>query len=159
MAGSDSRFDAAKVRSALHFAMSMAFPGDTSKQITWLWKPSRTFNKTADSGGQPFDWTAADIKTEVDIEPMTVLCALNFKLDNSPARVGGTALGIMNVASGTVTMLDVDHDALVAHGGRFPDQAKWDDGIYNVQITAPPYALFDMTVWDVYIQAPDIGGD
>lgn len=155
MAGSDPRFDSAKFRDAIHFAMRMAFPEDVSRQITWHWTPSRTYDN-ADSGGFPLKWDAANVVSEVDVDDLIVDCVVKFAVAGNTTRVGGTALGIMDIANATVTLLDVDHDALVVHGnGVFPDQAVLDGNVYVVQIVAPPYALFDVTVWDVYLQAID----
>jgi hypothetical protein len=155
MAGTDSRFNATKFRNGIRFAMAMGFPEDTEKQITWQWTPRRTFKKH-DSGGEPFEWTSSQVNTEVDVTDMVVDCAVKFATSSSSTRVGGTALGIMDIASATVTLLDEEHDALMAHGnGVFPDKALMDGATYMVQITAPPYGLFEVTVYDVYLQAVD----
>lgn len=155
MAGSDSRFDATKFRDGIHFAMRMGFPEDTEKQITWQWDTERTFTRH-DSGNEPFEWKAAEIVTETDITDLTVLCAVKFATSANSTRVGGTALGVMDLSNATVTMLDEEYDALLAHGnGSFPDKAIMDDAIYQVQITAPPYGLFEVTVYDILLQAVD----
>lgn len=155
MAGTDSRFDATKFRNAIKFAMQMGFPDETTKQITWHWTPIRTFLH-ADSGGLPLKWDAANVVTETDVADMIVDCAVKFAESGNTTRVGGTGLGIMDLASATVTLLDVDYDALLVHGdGVFPNQAVLDENVYVVQIVAPPYGLFDVTVWDVYLQAID----
>ncbi len=155
MAGTDSRFDSAKFRSAIKFAMRMGFPEETIQQITWHWNPNRVFKKT-DSGGFPLDWAASQVQSESDISDVIVDCAVKFVPVGGGTRIGGTELGVFDVASAVVTLLDVDHDALVAHGNNdFPDTATMDGDLYIVNFTAPPYGLFDVIIYDVHLQAVD----
>lgn len=155
MAGSDSRFDPERFRTAIRFAMEMGFPDDSAKQITWSWNPKRTFNK-ADSGGLPLEWKPTQVVTESDITSKIVDCSVRFVPVGGATRVGGTELGIMDIAGAVVTLLDVEYDALLAHGnGVFPENASMDGNRYVVQIIAPPYGLFDVTIYDVHLQAID----
>ena len=158
MAGTDARFDAAKFRSAIKFAMKMGFPGEVSKQITWVWNPHRIF-KVEDSGGEPFEWLPVEVESETDISPLIVDGAFTFRDTGDTNRVGGTQLGVMDTANIVITLLDVDHDALFVHGkGDFPDEVHIDGTVYIVQIVAPPYALFDVTVFDVHCSTVDASG-
>lgn len=155
MAGSDSRFNAAKFREGIRFAMEMGFPQDEAKQITWRWTPRRTYQKP-DSGGSPFDWQASQVVTERDIEDYIVLCAVEFQPASGATRVGGTALGVFDLATAKVTLLDVDYDDLLDHGnGEFPDEAYMDGNRYATQLQAPPMGLLEVTVYQVLLQAPD----
>lgn len=155
MAGTDPRFPAGKFRDAIQFAMNMGFPGDTQQQLTWRWTTTRQFSKE-DSGGLPFEWKADQVVGSTVVTDMIVPCAVSFKPPTGATRVGGTALGIMDIASATVTLLDVDRNDLFAHGGDvLPDQVVMDGNIYVVQIWGPPYGLFDVTLYDIYIQAID----
>lgn len=156
MAGTDRRFDATKFRSAIKFAMEMGFPDEVSKQITWHWNPVRQYNKKLDASGMPFDLSQGNVNSEADITPMIVDCAVKFQPTGTTTRVGGTALGIMDVANATATLLDVDYNALRQHGeGKFPDKAVMDTDVYLVQLIGPPYGLFEVTIYDVYLQAID----
>ena len=155
MAGTDPRFPSAKVRAGLKFAMQMAFPEDSAQQITWQWTIKRDFKKQ-DSGGFPFEWTSSQVQSQTVITDKIVDCAVQTKAPAGTTRVGGTTMGIMDIASATVTLLDVDYDALVAHGlGDFPDQAVMDGAVYVVQTKGPPEGLFDVTVYSIYLQAID----
>lgn len=153
MAGTDSRFDATKFRTSIKFAMHMGLPGSTQEQITWQWTKERTFNNP-DSGGDPFVWSAGHVTSEVDITDMIVDCAVKF---TAPAgtRVGGTGIGIIDLSTVDVTFLDTDWNALIAHGGRFPEKARIDGDEYTVQIVEPPVGLFDVTVYTVRLQSTD----
>lgn len=155
MAGTDPRFDAARFRTAIKNAMVMGFPNETEKQITWTWDVERTF-VTADSGGFPLDWSAAQVDEESDIADLIVDCAVKFTPVGGASRVGGTELGIMDVANVEATLLDVDYDALLVHGGgRFPNKAMLDGNVYVVQFVAPPFGLFEVNVYSVALQAID----
>ena len=155
MAGTDSRFNATLFRDSVRFAMQMGFPQDSAQQITWRWTPNRSYLKP-DSGGFPFEWAPAQIDTEVDVTDFIVTCAVEFKPTGGATRVGGTELGIMDVATAIVTLLDTDYDALLAHGNNiFPDLAVLDGNVYVPQIKGPPQGLFSVTVYSVYLQAID----
>ncbi len=157
MAGSDSRFDATEFRDAIHFAMTMGFPEDTQEQITWQWRTEREFVRE-DSGGEPFEWSASQVVSENEISDMIVRCALKFETGSGGQRVGGTVLGVMDTSNATVTLLDEEYDALLEHGdGNFPDQAVIDNAVYQVQFIKPPTGLFEVTVYEVLIQAIDEG--
>lgn len=154
MAGTDSRFNAAQFRSAIKFAMQMGFPNETEKQITWEWTTERTYLKN-DSGGYPYEWDQSEVTSTTAITPMIVDCAVKFQPQGSTTRVGGTELGIFDTANMVVTMLDTDYDLLLAHGTTFPDKATVDNAIYIVQLIGPPFALFEVNVYEIYLQAID----
>lgn len=154
MAGTDSRFSATKFRDGIRFAMEMGFPEDTAQQVTWQWRTERTFSK-ADSGGEPFTWTSGEVTSTTTVSDLIVDCAVKFNTVGGTSRVGGTGLGIFDTAKIEVTMLDTDWDVLLAHGGRVPDQAVVDNTIYVVQFVAPPVGLFDVTIYQIFLNAID----
>lgn len=154
MAGSDSRFNADQFRSAIRFAMQMGFPEDEDKRITWQWDLLRQF-VSQDSTGSPWEFKASEVVSEAPVTDLIVNCAVRFH----PAgrnSTDGSPLGVLDVASATVTLLDEEFDELVAHGGgRFPNKAQLDEATYEVQYIAPPYGLFEVTVYDVILAAID----
>lgn len=155
MSGTDTRFNATKFRNGIKFAMEMAFPEDSSKRFTWHWTPERTYHKP-DSGGFPLEFKQSQVATEVDISDFIVDVACKFTAVGSNSRVGGTELGVFDIASIEATLLDTDYEALKAHGnGRLPDQAMVDGSIYTVQIWKPPLGLFDVTIYQAILQAQD----
>lgn len=155
MAGTDPRFNATQFRDAIRFAMTMGFPAETSKQITWQWDTAREFSRP-DSGGFPLEWTAANVESFSDVSDIIVDCAVEYTAVGGASRVAGTELGIMDVSNAKVTLLDVDYDVLLGHGGGvFPNKASVDGNIYEVQFIAPPFGLFEVTVYSVALQAID----
>lgn len=155
MAGTDTRFNATKFRNGIKFAMEMAFPDDESKRFTWHWTPERTFKK-ADSGGFPLEFKQSQVATEVDVSDFIVDVACKFTAVGSQSRVGGTEMGIFDLATIEATLLDNDYDTLKAHGdGRLPDQATVDGNLYIVQIWKPPVGLFEVTIYQAVLQAQD----
>lgn len=154
MADSDPRFNAAEFRDAIQFAMRMGFPEDENQQITWQWDPLREFVQQ-DSTGSPWEFKASEVTSTETITDMIVNCAISFRPAGA-STTGGTPLGVLDVASATVTMLDEEMDALLAHGdGRFPNKAQLDEATYFVQYIAPPYGLFEVTVYDIILTALD----
>lgn len=154
MAGTDSRFSATRFREGITFAMTMGFPDQAAQQITWQWLTERTFSK-ADSGGDPFTWTSGQVTSTTTITDLIVNCAVKFVPAGGTSRVGGTSLGVFDTTHLEVTMLDTDWDLLIAHGTRFPDQAIIEDNIYKVQYVAPPIGLFNVTVYQIFLNAID----
>lgn len=155
MAGSDTRFNAAKFRNGIRFATQMGFPEDSSKQFTWHWTPKRTYARP-DSGGFPLEWKAIEVTSEVDVTDLIVDVAVSFKALGSATRIGGTAAGIFDVASITATLLDEDFATILAHGsGNLPDEATVEGTVYVVQIWKPPVGLFDVTIYQAILQATD----
>jgi hypothetical protein len=55
-------------------------------------------------------------------------------------------------------MLDVDQEALVAHGGRMPDQVLLKGLVYNVDFIPAPVALFSVDVFTIYCSTVDAQG-
>lgn len=156
MAGSDPRFNAAAFRTAIQSTMQMGFPDEQSQQITWVWVPEYKYNSTPDPGGFPLDWSAAEIKTTEDIAPIIVNCAVQFTATTTTSRIGGTDLGVMDVENAIVTLLDVDYDSLVTHGsGVFPQRASLNGSVYVTQFIGPPFGIFDVTLYTVYLQSVD----
>lgn len=155
MAGTDSRFNATKFRDGIRFAMQMGFPEDEQKGLAWRWTTKRTFT-TTDSGDLPLVWDDTQVVQSTAPSDMIVDCAVAFAQGGGQARVGGTSLGVMDIAQVTVTLLDTDYDALMAHGSNvFPDKAVIDGNVYIVQYVAPPIGLFEVTVYQVALGAID----
>lgn len=155
MAGTDSRFDSARFRTAIKFAMKMGTPEDTTKRVTFRWTVDKTYTK-ADSGGSPYTWTASPVTTNnpADIQ---VDCAVSFvgqKAGGARTAPEGTGVGEFDTTHGVITLLDVDYVQIFS-AGRRADQVIIDGDTYDIQYVAAPYALFDVTVYDLHIASID----
>ena len=154
MAGTDARFPAAKFRTAIKNAMRMGAPEDTNKRVTFHWRVDKTFQRK-DSGGDPISWTATPVT--VDNPPdVQVDCSLTFTGQKSGTRTApdGTAVAEFDTTHGVITLLDVDY-AQIFSGGRRADQVVIDRDTYDIQFVAAPYALFDVTCYDLHIESVD----
>lgn len=155
MAGTDPRFDPVKFRTAIKFAMAMGAPEDTNQRVTFRWTVDKTFAK-ADSGGDPFSWTATATSTDNPAD-VQVDCALSFagsKAGGSRTAPDGTAVGEFDTTHGVITLLDVDYVQIFSDGRR-ADQVVIDGDTYDIQYVAAPYALFGVTVYDLHIASID----
>lgn len=155
MAGTDSRFDASRFRTAIKFAMRMGAPEDTSKRVTFHWTADHTYSKQ-DSGHDPFSWTSTPATTDAP-DDVQVDCAVSFagsKSGGSRTAPDGTAVGEFDTTHGVVTLLDVDY-AQIFSGSRRADQVVIDGDTYDIQYVAAPYALFEVTVYDLHIASID----
>lgn len=149
MAGTDARFNAAEFRNAIKFAMRMGAPEETTERVTFRWTTEKTFD-TADASGDPFSWTAAADTTDAP-DDVQVDVAVDF---NKPNSTDGTSVAEFNTTSAVLTLLDVDYEQIFSDGRR-ADQVIIDDDRYDIAFVAPPYALFDVTVYDLYIKSID----
>lgn len=155
MAGTDTRFNATRFRNGIKFAMEMAFPDDETKRFTWHWTTKRTYTKQ-DSGDFPFEWNQSQVASEPTIDDLQVDVAVKFQPVGSESRVGGTDLGIFDLATIQATLLDTEYETILDHGdGRLPDQATVDGSVYVVQMWQPPLGLFEVTIYQVLLQAVD----
>jgi hypothetical protein len=111
---------------------------------------------TADPAGSPYDWTEspASHATPITITDLAVDCAVQFGGDASST----TEAGEIDQLSAILTLLDVDQEALVAHGGRMPDQVLLKGLVYGIDFCPAPVALFSVDVWTLYCSTVDAEG-
>jgi len=153
MAGTDSRFDAAGFREAIKFAMRMGAPTALSEQVKFRWVPVRTYT-TDDAAGFPLSWTDSPL-TNVAPADLAADVAIEFATASSLSVSSGTSIGHFDTTRGVVTILDVDWTVVLAHGGRTPDQVTIDGNVYVVRFVGPPLGLFDVTIYQLNIEALD----
>lgn len=150
MAGTDSRFDAAKFRDAIHFAMSMGKPNATQDQLTFMWSNRQTFERQGPPSA-PFDWTDTPA-TSHTWGPVTVPAA--FELQYRQAETIATPLGNFDEPLLTVTILDTDYPLIFDDEGVRANQiALPDRGLFEILFEAPPVALFEVTVHTLYAKS------
>lgn len=136
MAGSNSGFDAAEFRNAIHFAMNMGAAPDASERVTFHFANQLTYNVPTDGANVPFDPEATVTRYVPD--PVQVDCAVEyFDSENQPTR-----LGLLAASRLAITLLDEDYEQVkdaayvVAHGDR-----------YDYRRTEPPSGLFDVGLY------------
>lgn len=154
MAGADpnGNFVAADFRSRIQAAMQMGLPNASGDAPTFRWVEDSTYAH-ADPAGQPYDWTATPTSTPTPIADLAVDCAVQFSGEISVTEAGEIVQG-----SAVITLLDVDQQTLVSHGGRMPDQVLLKGIVYNVDFIPPPQGLFDVDVWTIYCSSIDSEG-
>jgi hypothetical protein len=139
MAGSDSGFNAAEFRDAIHFAMQLGAAPDPAEQLKFYFPSTLVYTGPADGNEVPFD--PATTVTSTPSAPVTVDCAVEyFDAENQP-----TSFGLLAPARIGVTLLDVDYakvkgcSHVVIHGDR-----------YNYRRTEPPAGLFDVGLYTLH---------
>lgn len=150
MAGTDSRFNSAAFRDAIHFAMSMAKPNATGDQLVFKWSDRNTFTREGPPAA-PFDWTDTPA-TSHTYGPVTVAAA--YELKYSGGESTGTPLGTFDQPMLVVTLLDDDYPDIFDDEAVRADQIELPDrSTFEVLFEAPPIALFDVTVHTIYAKA------
>lgn len=150
MAGTDPRFNAAAVRDALRFAMTMGLPDTTEHQATFIWTTDKEFAQ-ADSGNTPFNLGAVPTTT-TEFEDVQVPVAVEFFSKGGDSQK--TRVGEFDTARCTITVLDEDYESLF-QGGRRPDRVRLKDSLYRIEFEAPPVGLFDLTVYQFFCISED----
>lgn len=153
MAGADptGAFNSTAFRSQIHSVMTMALPGTQSLRPTFQWQQDPTY-AVADKAGNPYDWTAAPAaNSPAVIADMQVTCAVTYSLDDE----FGTDAGEINQQNITITLLDLDYNALVAHGGRQPDRVVCNGVAYTCDYLVH-VALFDVDVYQLHASSVDL---
>ncbi len=150
MAGTNPAFNPAVFRSTIKSTMLMGMPTDVSKRLTWHWKREVEFAKQSASK-KPYDWTATPTvdlpgNTSVSGDKLVVDYALEFATGTGDE----TPLGRFDSTRAVVTLLDEDYEKV-----KTADYATVDDSTYDIVYTAPPMGLFEVTVWEVHLQARD----
>jgi hypothetical protein len=146
-------FDAAGFRTQIKLAMGMGMPDDPAQRLTWHWNTADTYT-AADPANEPYDWTETPT-TSVPGNPSapTGVLQVDYALQFTPGRNTegtGTDLGNFDVTRAVVTLLDVDYDQI-----KDADYASIGDTIYDINFSAPPEGLFDVTVYTIYLHARD----
>ncbi len=156
MAGSDptGSFNAQAFTTQIKAVMKMASPNSV-EAATFRWVVEPTY-AVADPAGSPYDWTESPQShaTPTTIADLAVDCAVQFGGDSSST----TEAGEIDQLSAVLTLLDVDQQALVAHGGRMPDQVLLKGLVYGIDFCPAPVALFSVDVWTLYVSTVDAQG-
>jgi hypothetical protein len=150
-----ANFDEAAFREAIYETMLMGIPEDPAEALTFKWLRDRVYVPD-DPAGNPYDWTSSPTSNTPgnpalpDIggdQGLSVPYALEFS-----ARPGGaaTAFGEIDTSRAVVTLLDSDYDQV-----RTADYAVIGDTVYRILFDAPPFGLFGVTVWQVFLEAED----
>lgn len=146
MAGTDPRFNAATFRTAIRAAMTMGLPGTTSERATFRWTPRSTYTQQ-DQDHNPYTWTAAPVTTTTHAD---VLVPIAWTFSARPTSSMQTDIGEFDATRIEITILDVDY-VLVAGA----DKVIMGGNTYDIEFTAPPNGLFDVTVYTMYAVAED----
>jgi len=140
--GSDLGFDPALFRSAISAAMVMGSPTTVLDKATFRWARDQDFTRE-DPGGRPYVWSAAVVDNETHPDVVKEEVAVEY---TAARTLSGTPVGEFIPLRGKITMLDVDHAAVVGANLVLLHQDVW-------VITAETQeALFSVGVFTLYIE-------
>ena len=154
MAGSDptGNFNPATFRTQIRQAMQMGLPNTAGDGPIFRWIIKEQY-PIADPAQRPYNWFAPPSgNTPAPIADLPGIdCAVEWLGDSSE----GTPAGFENEVGVKITLLDVDQQTIMGHGGRMPDQILLKGETYNVQYVPAPQGLFNVDVWTIYAVAQD----
>lgn len=141
-----SGFNAAEFRDAIKFAMRMGLPESVNERATFRWSTEKTYGN-ADPSGQPYSWSTApsDVESHPDVQ---IDVAVEFQRYSSGE--GNTSVGQFQTTSVVLTVLDEDY-ALIEGA----DKVLLGGNVYTIEYVAPPFGLFEVTVYQIYLRAED----
>lgn len=150
MAGTSLEFDPVEFRAAIHEAMAMGMPPEVARRPTFFF-PYRETHAVADSGGDPFDWTAQPVvegepAPEGPRPPVQVLCAW----ETAEGGESFTDMGTLNTDEALITFLDVDYELV-----RGFDRVLLDDNTYEYVKELPARGLWEVGIHQVLVRARD----
>lgn len=150
MAGTNPAFNATTFRNAIKTAMQMGAPTSTSQQVTFHWTTRYDYSEDdADSSGYSWSWDATPVSTNAPAD-VRIDCAVEFEGGNED----DTTMGRFDNLRGVITVLDTDWPSL-SIGGRMADQVTIDGSTYRILYVLPPIGLFEVTVYQIAIEAED----
>ncbi len=140
--GADVGFPADEFRSAITAAMVMGSPTTVLDKATFRWARDQDFARE-DPGGRPYTWSAAVVDNETHPDVVKEQVAVEY----TPARtLSGTPAGEFVPVRGKITMLDVDHAAVVGANLVLLHQDVW------VIVAETQEALFSVDVFTLFIE-------
>lgn len=154
MAGTNPAFDADVFRQAILDTMEMGLPTDTAERLTFHWERDRTYTPE-DRAHHPYDLDATPTTDEPQdpdnpTDERQIVYALEFSARPAGSHEG--QFGEFDTSRAVVTILDSEW-VLIADPK--PDYATIDGSRYDIDFSAPPVALFDATVYTLYLTAQD----
>jgi hypothetical protein len=151
MAGEDATgsFVADAFRTSIRATMQMGLPNNTANQPTFRWTERATFT-TGDPSDRPYNWFTAPATPAPVVSDLAVPCAVEYQGNAGQ----GTEAGFLNETMAKLTLLDTEYNALIAHGGKVPDQVLIKHNVYNLTYSHVE-ALFSVDVWTFYCEAED----
>lgn len=146
MAGTDSRFNSDRFKEAIHFAMQMAAPTQSAEGVIFRWETAKTFTQ-ADPAGRPYSWAQAPASTTAHAD-VQIDCVVEFAA--RPAGSRDTPLGQFDTSRAIITVLDDDFPSIQG-----ADLAIINGNTYEIQFVAPAIGLFDVTLYQLHLEARD----
>ena len=146
MAGTNSAFDAATFRTNIKAAMRMGSPQATQDKVTFRWKAVKTFNRS-DGDHNPYDWSATPVSTSQHAD-VQVDVAVEARTEPTPEYL---SMGEVNAQKIVLTLLDVDFSQIDG-----ANEVLWGQKLFKVDFVAPPIALFEVNVYQIYCTAVDV---
>lgn len=140
-------FNAAAVRDAVEFAMTMGAPESPQERVQFVFVAQKSYEK-ADASGNPYQWTAPVTRSVGEDRTVEVPVAMEFISRVSQAR--DTSVGYLLPSHVELYIMDTHIDQV-----READHVLIDENKYQILSWMPPIGLFDFTLYPVLCEAVD----
>lgn len=141
-----SSFNAARFRTAIRNTMTMGMPNATADKATFRWTTQHTYNPQ-DRLDDPYTFTQTATTTTTHAD---VIVPVAWEFSARPSASVQTTVGEFDVSRVVITILDVDYDLV-----RGADLIVMGGNTYTIEFVAPPMALFEVDVFQIYCVARD----
>lgn len=151
MAGTNPAFPADQFIAGIKLAMAMGQPENAAEALSWHWRPEQTFTE-ADTAGDPYDYGDTPVTDAPGnaADPTDVGIIVDYALEFAVVGATDTSVGQIDPSKATVTLLGAEYDRV-----KTADYAIIDGSHYDIDFSAPPQGLFNVTVYSVQLTARD----
>jgi hypothetical protein len=152
VAGTNPAFDAGLFRNAIRQSMQMGMPSNLAEQLKWHWKRDTEY-VPQDPTQNPYEWTqtpVVDLPGNPDEPDGERIVDYAIEFSARPAGSQETVFGQFDTSRAIVTLLDTDYAII-----RSADYCSIDGAIYDIDFSAPPLGMFEVTVYQVFLTARD----
>lgn len=130
----------------------MGMPTSDEEKLVWHFLPVRAY-AAQDPALQPYNWTnppTLDLPGNSSVPTGTLIVDYALEFSAASSVAGQSDVGRFDTSRIVVTLLDEDYEQV-----READFAMIGRVRYDITFTGPPLGMFDVTVFQVYMQARD----
>jgi hypothetical protein len=145
-----AQFPEAEFRDAIRQTMLMGMPESDAEKLVWHWDRQKTWEPQSPSG-HPYNLNATpvtDLPGSTAQDPEDDGLIVDYILeDNNTEQTDTTQLGLIDFGKIKITIFDTDWERV-----KTADYATIGDTRYQIDTTAPPEALFGVTMHTIFLE-------
>lgn len=143
-------FIASEFRSVIKTTMRMGIPEAPEERLIWHFNPVKAYSPQ-DAALKPYDYSTPPVLDQPsDPDNPDGSKVVDYALEFASGTSLEADIGRFDTSRAVVTLLDVDYEEI-----RNADYAMIGRTYYEIKFVGPPLGMFDVTVYQVYLNARD----